>query len=117
MTASIPNDRGQAGQYLPVDIEGLEAQGYHEIDFDDVFLTREIVIEVGEVAWGLIRSRVPGRWLTPELMADVVQGFPQRAFWLDASGALVLEADIIGQYHAFVIPSGQWGVRDIPVLH
>jgi|GEM_PF-3714008 hypothetical protein len=117
MAASIPNVCPAPGPNGPGADQGLEALGFHEIDFDDVFLSREMVVKVGEVAWSLIRRRVPGPWLTAEFMADVVEGFPQRAFWQDESGALVLEAEIIGQYHAFVIPSGQWGVREVPVLH
>lgn len=117
MTASHPSPRQPSGRDVPGSVEDLAALGYHEIDFDDVFLSREMVVHVGEVAWKLIRKKIPGRWLTAELMAEVVAGFPLRAFWLDDNGALVLEAEIVGQYHAFVIPSGGWGVRDIPVLH
>ena len=82
----------------------------HEIDTNDVAISREALSALGNTARSLL-SKVLGAGNATSLpLAEVVKMFASKLYWNEAGGELLMCAEIGGQTLCLPIPAEHWNV-------
>lgn len=83
----------------------------HEIDYQDVALTRDGVKLVHLGAKAVMRQFMPAADSDKLTRAQAVALFVDKVFWEERSGGLVMCADIAERSLCLPIPKKHWSVR------
>jgi hypothetical protein len=102
----------------PVRQQVLEALGQsqdslHELDYEDVALSAAGLALVRRAAAAVLR-RVSGMAAEDLPLARALALFLDHVFWNEATGGLILCADLSGKSICLPIPAACWGLKPRP---
>ncbi|MEW5773857.1 MAG: hypothetical protein AB1916_10085 [Thermodesulfobacteriota bacterium] len=104
-------ERGHVYKSRAAEALGLEEKSLHALDMEDILLSVEAMQSIGRIACRMLSRYVPRPADIPRRMAGIMAGLSEEVYWCDATGQLVLCADLHGDFHAIQVPLGHWTMR------